>query len=170
MPSSWDQQSFLGLRGHPMKTTISKEGYAFLQICQRPGSWWSQSGLLVAVSFSPYPKYLVDGGYHSKHPDKRPRLTPYQRHCRRMLAHGHHWSNVIYADCYYLDYTAVSWTSHMTFEVVTCGTPVVDDISIWESTRPDNQRFISIITSWILVNMIPTLVWHGNLHTTTSHS
>ena len=43
-------------------------------------------------------------------------------------------------------------------------------ISLWESWRPENWTIFSIITGRILVGMIATLVWDGNLLTATGHS
>ena len=39
-----------------------------------------------------------------------------------------------------------------------CDTPVILDISLWERPRPDNWAISLIITGWMLVGMIVTLV------------
>ena len=52
----------------------------------------------------------------------------------------------------------------------TYGTLPILKISFWESPRPDNRTIVSIITGRILVDMIATLAWDGNLHTATAYS
>ena len=45
------------------------------------------------------------------------------------------------------------------------------DMSLWESSQPENWAIISISTGLIyrLISMISTLVWDGNLHTATAY-
>ena len=64
----------------------------------------------------------------------------------------------------------ISWTLHRTFEMAPCDTPVILEISLWESPWPENRTITSIITGRISVSMHAILVWCGNLHTATVFS
>ena len=65
----------------------------------------------------------------------------------------------------------VSRTRRRTYEMAPCGTPVILDISLWESTRSENRAIVSMITDRILlVSMIATLFWDGTLYTATAHN
>ena len=52
----------------------------------------------------------------------------------------------------------------------TFDTPVILDISLWKSPRPENCTMFSIIAGRILVSMIASLSWNGNLHTMTAYN
>ena len=69
-----------------------------------------------------------------------------------------------------IDGHVASGSRNRAFEMTHCDTPVILDISLWEYPRPDNRMIITMITGWILVGMVTTLVWHGNLCTATAHS
>ena len=63
----------------------------------------------------------------------------------------------------------VSRPLHRTFQMAPCDTPVIIEISLWESPWPENRTITSIITCRILVSMLAILVWSGNLHTATAY-
>ena len=64
----------------------------------------------------------------------------------------------------------VSRTRRMAFEIAPCDTPVIPDISFWESSRPEDSTIISITAGQILVGIIAILVWNGDLHTAKTHT
>ena len=63
----------------------------------------------------------------------------------------------------------LSQTRHRTFEMAPCDTSLILDISHWKSPRPENRTIFSMITCWILVGVIATLVSDGSLHAATVH-
>ena len=51
-----------------------------------------------------------------------------------------------------------------------CDTPLVLDISLWESPRPERLTLFSIITGWVVVDMTSVMFSDSNLHTAMAHS
>ena len=64
----------------------------------------------------------------------------------------------------------VSRARQKTFDMVPYDTPIILDISLWESPQSESGIMFSMITGPILVGIINNLVWGGNLHTAITHS
>ena len=122
-----------GLSGHRLKTTTWKEDHFLLRI-NRGNRSRSLLAPMIRVELirrikrrvfiCVVQRRLIVAGYHWRHPDRCPRLTPDYRYLQRMLVHHYqnwnhqYWSHVIYVDeamvsLYHSDHP-VSWVDQFT--------------------------------------------------------
>ena len=77
---------------------------------------------------------------------------------------------IVFNRCPHSSWVELQVPMAWTFKMALCDTPVILDISVCESSRPENRTLFSTTRAQILVDMIATLVGDGNLNTRTDHS